>query len=171
MPCPSQASGFNVPNYVSSEAKGTLSVVFGVVLCDMYSNQELAEVHFMYSKADGNAALARRLYQESLGRPHRNAKRLFPQTSANHSAAALEILAVSKTFDAFNVSHPEIVMAFISVDNKFRGNIGFSGRNMSRGWIAVDGPEILSCPKRSKKFRTPMKRWQETVTDPRGSDT
>ncbi|KAJ4451102.1 hypothetical protein ANN_02541 [Periplaneta americana] len=30
----------------------------------MYSNQELAEIHFMYGKADGNAALARRLYQE-----------------------------------------------------------------------------------------------------------
>ncbi|KAJ4442905.1 hypothetical protein ANN_04499 [Periplaneta americana] len=35
----------------------------GVRLCDMYSNQELAEIHFMYGKADGNAALARRLYQ------------------------------------------------------------------------------------------------------------
>ncbi|KAJ4444320.1 hypothetical protein ANN_06112 [Periplaneta americana] len=35
-----------------------------VRLCDMYSNQELAEIHFMYGKADGNAALARRLYQE-----------------------------------------------------------------------------------------------------------
>ncbi|KAJ4435026.1 hypothetical protein ANN_23599 [Periplaneta americana] len=30
----------------------------------MYSNQKLAEIHFMYGKADGNAALARRLYQE-----------------------------------------------------------------------------------------------------------
>ncbi|KAJ4427551.1 hypothetical protein ANN_25199 [Periplaneta americana] len=30
----------------------------------MYSNQELAEIHFMYGKADGNAALVRRLYQE-----------------------------------------------------------------------------------------------------------
>ncbi|KAJ4439355.1 hypothetical protein ANN_07477 [Periplaneta americana] len=36
----------------------------GVRLCAMYSNQELAEIHFMYCKADGNAALARRLYQE-----------------------------------------------------------------------------------------------------------
>ncbi|KAJ4426512.1 hypothetical protein ANN_27326 [Periplaneta americana] len=36
----------------------------GVRLCDMYSNQELAEIHFMYGKADGNAALACRLYQE-----------------------------------------------------------------------------------------------------------
>ncbi|KAJ4446068.1 hypothetical protein ANN_12759 [Periplaneta americana] len=33
-------------------------------MCDMYSNQELAEIHFMYGKADGNAALARRLYHE-----------------------------------------------------------------------------------------------------------
>ncbi|KAJ4439485.1 hypothetical protein ANN_07609 [Periplaneta americana] len=30
----------------------------------LYSNQELVEVHFMYSKADGSAALSRRLYQE-----------------------------------------------------------------------------------------------------------
>ncbi|KAJ4434672.1 hypothetical protein ANN_23240 [Periplaneta americana] len=49
---------------VNSEAKGSLSVVFGTVLCDIYSNQELAEVHFMYGKADGSAVLARRLYQE-----------------------------------------------------------------------------------------------------------
>ncbi|KAJ4452099.1 hypothetical protein ANN_03615 [Periplaneta americana] len=34
-------------------------------MCDMYLNQEPAELHFMYGKADGNAALARRLYQES----------------------------------------------------------------------------------------------------------
>ncbi|KAJ4441551.1 hypothetical protein ANN_11407 [Periplaneta americana] len=33
-----------------------------VLLCDMYSNQELAEVHFMYGKADCNAALDHRLY-------------------------------------------------------------------------------------------------------------
>ncbi|KAJ4446486.1 hypothetical protein ANN_13182 [Periplaneta americana] len=30
----------------------------------MNSNQKLAEIHFMYGKADGNAALARRLYKE-----------------------------------------------------------------------------------------------------------
>ncbi|KAJ4440078.1 hypothetical protein ANN_08211 [Periplaneta americana] len=30
----------------------------------MYSIQELAEIHFMYGNADGNAALARRLHQE-----------------------------------------------------------------------------------------------------------
>ncbi|KAJ4440508.1 hypothetical protein ANN_08649 [Periplaneta americana] len=30
----------------------------------MYSNQDLAQIHFMYGKADGNAALARRLYQK-----------------------------------------------------------------------------------------------------------
>ncbi|KAJ4427630.1 hypothetical protein ANN_25278 [Periplaneta americana] len=45
------------------QTKDTLSVVFAVVLCDMYSNQ-VAEVHFMYGKADGNAALAHRSYQE-----------------------------------------------------------------------------------------------------------
>ncbi|KAJ4446329.1 hypothetical protein ANN_13024 [Periplaneta americana] len=49
---------------VNSVTKDTMSVVFGFVLCDMYSNQEQAEVHFMYGKADDNAALARRLYQE-----------------------------------------------------------------------------------------------------------
>ncbi|KAJ4449147.1 hypothetical protein ANN_00542 [Periplaneta americana] len=42
----------------------------GVRLCDMYSNQELVEIHFMYGKADGNAALARRLYQERYPQRH-----------------------------------------------------------------------------------------------------
>ncbi|KAJ4443590.1 hypothetical protein ANN_05264 [Periplaneta americana] len=46
-----------------NEPPGSLKPV-SVRLCDMYSNQELAEIHFMYGKADGNAALARRLYQE-----------------------------------------------------------------------------------------------------------
>ncbi|KAJ4442066.1 hypothetical protein ANN_11932 [Periplaneta americana] len=79
MPCPSQTSGFNVPNYVRSlpsketlrghsgssfRGEGYIQCCVGVRLCDLYSNQELAEIHFMYSKADGNAALARRLYQE-----------------------------------------------------------------------------------------------------------
>jgi hypothetical protein len=31
----------------------------------MYSNHELADMHFMYGLADGNAVVARRLYQES----------------------------------------------------------------------------------------------------------
>ncbi|KAJ4437984.1 hypothetical protein ANN_13923 [Periplaneta americana] len=44
--------------------EGYIQYCVGVSLCDMYSNQELAEIHFMYGKADGNAALARRLYQE-----------------------------------------------------------------------------------------------------------
>ncbi|KAJ4427245.1 hypothetical protein ANN_24863 [Periplaneta americana] len=44
--------------------EGYIQCCVGVRLCDMYSNQELAEIHFMYGKADGNAALARRLYQE-----------------------------------------------------------------------------------------------------------
>jgi hypothetical protein len=37
------------------------------VLCvaeTMYSNQELADMHFMYGLADSNVAVARRLYQE-----------------------------------------------------------------------------------------------------------
>ncbi|KAJ4449762.1 hypothetical protein ANN_01166 [Periplaneta americana] len=48
----------------SFRGEGYIQCCVGVRLCDMYSNQELAEIHFMYSKADGNAALARRLYQE-----------------------------------------------------------------------------------------------------------
>ncbi|KAJ4426267.1 hypothetical protein ANN_27079 [Periplaneta americana] len=44
--------------------EGYIQCCVGVRLCDMYSNQELAEINFMYGKADGNAALARRLYQE-----------------------------------------------------------------------------------------------------------
>jgi hypothetical protein len=30
----------------------------------MYSNQELADMHFMYGLADGNAVVAHHLYQE-----------------------------------------------------------------------------------------------------------
>ncbi|KAJ4450352.1 hypothetical protein ANN_01773 [Periplaneta americana] len=48
----------------SFRGEGYIQCCVGVKLCDMYSNQELAEIHFMYGKADGNAALARRLYQE-----------------------------------------------------------------------------------------------------------
>ncbi|KAJ4440477.1 hypothetical protein ANN_08618 [Periplaneta americana] len=48
----------------SFRGEGYSQCCVGVRLCDMYSNQELAEIHFMYGKADGNAALARRLYQE-----------------------------------------------------------------------------------------------------------
>ncbi|KAJ4438232.1 hypothetical protein ANN_14171 [Periplaneta americana] len=48
----------------SFRGEGYIQCFVGVRLCDMYSNQELAEIHFLYGKADGNAALARRLYQE-----------------------------------------------------------------------------------------------------------
>ncbi|KAJ4437962.1 hypothetical protein ANN_13901 [Periplaneta americana] len=48
----------------SFRGEGYIQCCVGVRLCDMYSNQELAEIHFMCGKADGNAALARRLYQE-----------------------------------------------------------------------------------------------------------
>ncbi|KAJ4426406.1 hypothetical protein ANN_27220 [Periplaneta americana] len=48
----------------SFRGEGYIQCCVGVRLCDMYSNQELAEIHFMYGKADGNAALARRLYQQ-----------------------------------------------------------------------------------------------------------
>ncbi|KAJ4433473.1 hypothetical protein ANN_15776 [Periplaneta americana] len=48
----------------SFRGEGYIQCCVGVRLCDMYSNQELAEIYFMYGKADGNAALARRLYQE-----------------------------------------------------------------------------------------------------------
>ncbi|KAJ4438679.1 hypothetical protein ANN_14626 [Periplaneta americana] len=48
----------------SFRGEGYIQCCVGVRLRDMYSNQELAEIHFMYGKADGNAALARRLYQE-----------------------------------------------------------------------------------------------------------
>ncbi|KAJ4427702.1 hypothetical protein ANN_25354 [Periplaneta americana] len=49
----------------SFRGEGYIQYCVGVRLCDMYSNQELAEIHFMYGKADGNAALARRLHQET----------------------------------------------------------------------------------------------------------
>ncbi|KAJ4434847.1 hypothetical protein ANN_23418 [Periplaneta americana] len=48
----------------SFRGEGYIQCCVGVRLCDMYSNQELADIHFIYGKADGNAALARRLYQE-----------------------------------------------------------------------------------------------------------
>ncbi|KAJ4445911.1 hypothetical protein ANN_12597 [Periplaneta americana] len=48
----------------SFRGEGYIQCCVGVRLCDMYSNQELAEINFMYGKADGNSALARRLYQE-----------------------------------------------------------------------------------------------------------
>ncbi|KAJ4432842.1 hypothetical protein ANN_21481 [Periplaneta americana] len=48
----------------SFRGEGYIQCCIGVRLCDMYSNQELAAIQFMYGKADGNAALARRLYQE-----------------------------------------------------------------------------------------------------------
>ncbi|KAJ4447130.1 hypothetical protein ANN_09131 [Periplaneta americana] len=52
-------------NFDSSfRGEGYIQCCVGVRLCDMYSNQELAEIHFMCGKADGSAALARRLYQE-----------------------------------------------------------------------------------------------------------
>ncbi|KAJ4433751.1 hypothetical protein ANN_16063 [Periplaneta americana] len=48
----------------SFRGEGYIQCYVSVRLCDMYSNQELAEIHFTYGKSDGNAALARRLYQE-----------------------------------------------------------------------------------------------------------
>ncbi|KAJ4430376.1 hypothetical protein ANN_22592 [Periplaneta americana] len=48
----------------SFQGEGYIQCCVGVRLCNMYSNQELAEIHFMYGKADGSAALARHLYQE-----------------------------------------------------------------------------------------------------------
>ncbi|KAJ4428493.1 hypothetical protein ANN_24530 [Periplaneta americana] len=48
----------------SFRGEGYIQCCVGIRLCDMYSNQELAEIHFMYGKAYDNAALARRLYQE-----------------------------------------------------------------------------------------------------------
>ncbi|KAJ4429861.1 hypothetical protein ANN_22065 [Periplaneta americana] len=45
----------------------------------MYSNQELAEIHFMHGKADGNAALARRLYQERYPQRQRPDRNTFVQ--------------------------------------------------------------------------------------------
>ncbi|KAJ4436030.1 hypothetical protein ANN_18657 [Periplaneta americana] len=48
----------------SFRGEGYIQYCVGIRLCDMYSNQELAEIHFMYGKADGSAVLARRLYQE-----------------------------------------------------------------------------------------------------------
>ncbi|KAJ4442736.1 hypothetical protein ANN_04327 [Periplaneta americana] len=69
--CPREKSMLSLPSKEtlrghsdsSFRGEGYIQCCVGVRLCDMYSNQELAEIHFMYGKADSNAALARRLYQ------------------------------------------------------------------------------------------------------------
>ncbi|KAJ4429865.1 hypothetical protein ANN_22069 [Periplaneta americana] len=43
----------------SFRGEGYIQCCVGVRLCDMYSNQELAEIHFIHGKADGNATQAR----------------------------------------------------------------------------------------------------------------
>ncbi|KAJ4433205.1 hypothetical protein ANN_15462 [Periplaneta americana] len=63
----------------SFRGEGYIQCCVGVRLCDMYSNQELAEIHFMYGKADGNAALARRLYQESYPQRQCTDRRTFEE--------------------------------------------------------------------------------------------
>ncbi|KAJ4428878.1 hypothetical protein ANN_25871 [Periplaneta americana] len=59
---------FSTLRYLNTYLRSTMGADrlngLALILCDMYSNQELAEIYFMYGKADGNAALARRLYQE-----------------------------------------------------------------------------------------------------------
>ncbi|KAJ4448402.1 hypothetical protein ANN_10418 [Periplaneta americana] len=52
----------------------------------MYSNQELAEIHFMYGKADGNAALARRLYQERYPQRQCPDRKTFALSPADYPA-------------------------------------------------------------------------------------
>ncbi|KAJ4450365.1 hypothetical protein ANN_01786 [Periplaneta americana] len=74
----------------SFRGEGYIQCCVGIRLCDMYSNQELAEIHFMYGKADGNAALARQfipqgatvdkiLYKEILGRLRNSIRRKRPE--------------------------------------------------------------------------------------------
>ncbi|KAJ4445893.1 hypothetical protein ANN_12579 [Periplaneta americana] len=66
----------------SFRGEGYIQCCIGVRLCDMYSNQELAEIHFMYGKAGGNAALARRLYQERYPQRQCPDRKTFVQRSA-----------------------------------------------------------------------------------------
>ncbi|KAJ4449576.1 hypothetical protein ANN_00978 [Periplaneta americana] len=58
----------------SFRGEGYIQCCVGVRLCDMYLNQELAEIHFMCGKADGNAALfvvcTRREYTPLINRQH-----------------------------------------------------------------------------------------------------
>ncbi|KAJ4447565.1 hypothetical protein ANN_09572, partial [Periplaneta americana] len=70
----------------SFRGEGYIQCCVGVRLCDMYSNQELAEIHFMYGKADGNAALARRLYQERYPQRQCPDRKTFALSPADYPA-------------------------------------------------------------------------------------
>ncbi|KAJ4432799.1 hypothetical protein ANN_21438 [Periplaneta americana] len=70
----------------SFRGEGYIQCCVGVRLCDMYSNQELAEIHFMYGKADGNAELARRLYQERYPQPQCPDRKIFALSPADYPA-------------------------------------------------------------------------------------
>ncbi|KAJ4432524.1 hypothetical protein ANN_21146 [Periplaneta americana] len=70
----------------SFRGEGYIQCCIGVRLCNMYSNQELAEIHFMYGKADGNAALARRLYQERYPQRQCPDRKTFALSPADYPA-------------------------------------------------------------------------------------
>ncbi|KAJ4450283.1 hypothetical protein ANN_01703 [Periplaneta americana] len=70
----------------SFRGEGYIQCCVGVRLCDMYSNQELAEIHFMYGKADGNAALARRLCQERYPQRQCPDRKTFALSPADYPA-------------------------------------------------------------------------------------
>ncbi|KAJ4426799.1 hypothetical protein ANN_26598 [Periplaneta americana] len=61
----------------------------------MYSNQEPAEVHFMYGKADGNAALARRLCQERYYDDGDRELGMMSNRASQHSRFSDTVLQVS----------------------------------------------------------------------------
>ncbi|KAJ4445503.1 hypothetical protein ANN_12183, partial [Periplaneta americana] len=69
----------------SFRGEGYIQCCVGVRLF-MYSNQELAEIHFMYGKADGNAALARRLYQERYPQRQCPDRKTFALSPADYPA-------------------------------------------------------------------------------------
>ncbi|KAJ4426788.1 hypothetical protein ANN_26587 [Periplaneta americana] len=70
----------------SFRGEGYIQCCVGVRQCDVYSNQELAEIHFMYGKVDGNAALARRLYQEMYPQRQCPDRKTFALSPADYSA-------------------------------------------------------------------------------------
>ncbi|KAJ4425457.1 hypothetical protein ANN_28073 [Periplaneta americana] len=95
----------------SFRGEGYIQCCVGVRLCDMYSNQEMAEIHFMYGKADGNAALARRLYQERYPQRQCPDRKTFALSPADYPAR-VRFYEAQFTRDGITNFHNQHVWAY-----------------------------------------------------------
>ncbi|KAJ4431485.1 hypothetical protein ANN_20083 [Periplaneta americana] len=91
----------------SFRGEGYIQCCVGVRLCDMYSNQELAEIHFMYGKADGNAALARRLYHSDNVQIGRHLKFKLHTERRQQIVSSTELLSIVRSRNMFAFSSDE----------------------------------------------------------------